>query len=57
VSERLIGKKDGAIGWMVFNNPERRNAVSLDMWQAIPPVLESFENDPEIRAVVLAGGR
>jgi enoyl-CoA hydratase/carnithine racemase len=55
VSERLIGKKDGAIGWMVFNNPERRNAVSLDMWQAIPPVLESFENDPEIRAVVLVG--
>jgi enoyl-CoA hydratase/carnithine racemase len=55
VSERLIGKKDGAIGWLVFNNPERRNAVSLDMWQAIPPVLESFENDPEIRAVVLVG--
>jgi enoyl-CoA hydratase/carnithine racemase len=55
VSERLIGKKDGAIGWLVFNNPERRNAVSLDMWQAIPPVLESFENDPEIRAVLLVG--
>jgi enoyl-CoA hydratase/carnithine racemase len=55
VSERLIEKKDGAIGWMVFNNPERRNAVSLDMWQAIPSVLENFAKDPEIKVVVLAG--
>jgi enoyl-CoA hydratase/carnithine racemase len=55
VTERLIEKKDGAIGWMVFNNPERRNAVSLDMWQAIPSVLENFEKDPEIKVVVLAG--
>ena len=55
MTERLLGKKDGAIGWVVFNNPERRNAVSLDMWQAIPSLLESFEKDPAIRVVVLAG--
>jgi enoyl-CoA hydratase len=55
VTDRLLAKKDGAIGWMVFNNPERRNAVSLDMWQAIPSVLEGFEKDPEVRVVVLAG--
>ena len=28
-TERLIGRKDGEIGWMIFNNPERRNAISL----------------------------
>jgi enoyl-CoA hydratase len=55
VSERLLGKKDGAIGWLVFNNPERRNAVSLDMWEAIPRVLASFAADAEIRAIVLTG--
>jgi len=55
MTERLVGKKEGALGWIVFNNPERRNAVSLDMWQAIPPVLEDFEKDPSIRVVVLAG--
>ncbi len=54
-TERLIGRKDGQIGWMIFNNPERRNAVSTDMWQAIPPVLEAFEADPEIRVVVFTG--
>jgi enoyl-CoA hydratase/carnithine racemase len=55
MTERLIGRKDGAIGWVVFNNPQRRNAVSLDMWQAIPRVLGDFVADPAIRAVVLTG--
>ena len=55
MTERLIARKEGAIGWLIFNNPERRNAVSLDMWEAIPSVLENFEKDSTIRVVVLAG--
>jgi enoyl-CoA hydratase/carnithine racemase len=55
VTERLLGKKDGAIGWVVFNNPDRRNAVSLDMWEAIPRVLAGFVDDPQIRSIVLTG--
>ena len=55
MTDRILSRKEGAIGWLVFNNPERRNAVSLDMWQAIPSVLENFEKDPDIRVVVLAG--
>src|ERR1700729_1330921 len=54
-TDRLIGRKDGHIGWMIFNNPARRNALSLDMWQAISGVLATFENDPEIRVVVFRG--
>jgi enoyl-CoA hydratase len=53
--EKLIGRKEGAIGWMIFNNPERRNAVSLDMWRAIPDVIAAFETDPEVRVVVFTG--
>jgi enoyl-CoA hydratase/carnithine racemase len=55
MTERIIARKDGAIGWLIFNNPERRNAVSLDMWQAIPGVLGDFGADDAIRVVVLAG--
>ncbi|HEY5898972.1 MAG TPA: enoyl-CoA hydratase [Burkholderiales bacterium] len=55
MTEQILARKDGAIGWLVFNNPERRNAVSLEMWQAIPEVLAGFESDAAIRAVVLAG--
>jgi enoyl-CoA hydratase len=54
-TEKLVGRKDGAIGWMTFNNPLRRNAVSVDMWQAIPEVLAAFEADPDIRVIVFTG--
>ncbi|MDR3499221.1 MAG: enoyl-CoA hydratase [Parvibaculum sp.] len=52
---RMIARKDGAIGWMIFNNPDRLNAVSLDMWEAVPKIVADFEADPEIRVIVLTG--
>ncbi|MBN8890075.1 MAG: enoyl-CoA hydratase [Rhodospirillales bacterium 70-18] len=52
---RMIARIEGAIGWMIFNNPERRNAVSLDMWQAMPAILDRFEQDPAVRVIVLTG--
>jgi enoyl-CoA hydratase/carnithine racemase len=55
MTERLIVEKQGPIGWLVFNNPERRNAISVDMWEGIPQALDRFEADPAIRAIVLAG--
>jgi enoyl-CoA hydratase/carnithine racemase len=55
MTERIIAKKDGAVGWLIFNNPQRRNAVSVDMWEAIPQVLERYDADAEVRVVVLAG--
>jgi enoyl-CoA hydratase len=55
VSGRISSRREGALGWLVFDNPERRNAVSLEMWQAIPGVLDDFAADAAIRVVVLAG--
>lgn len=47
------------IAWLVFNNPERRNAVSRAMWEAIPPLVEAFLGDDRVKVIVLtgAGGR
>ena len=55
LTDRILARKEGAIGWLVFNNPERRNAVSLEMWQAIAAVLDDFSGDGSVRAVVLTG--
>jgi enoyl-CoA hydratase/carnithine racemase len=55
VSGRIGSRRDGAIGWLIFDNPERRNAVSVEMWEAIPQVLGDFGADAAIRLVVLAG--
>ena len=58
-TDKMIARKDGAIGHAVFNNPERHNAVSLEMWDALDIILEAYENEPGVRVVVLsgAGGR
>ena len=53
-TDKILARKDGSIGWLIFNQPERRNAVSLEMWQAIPGVLADFAADPAIRVVVSA---
>lgn len=54
-TDKMIAEKTGAIGWMIFNNPERLNAVSLEMWQAVPEIVAAFDADPDIRVIVLKG--
>ena len=55
MTDKMISRKDSSIGWMIFNNPERHNAVSLEMWEAAEKILADFENDPAIRVIVLTG--
>ena len=40
---------------MTFNNPERHNAVSLDMWEAAQGILADFAADKAVRVVVVTG--
>ncbi len=54
-TKKMIARKEGAVGWMIFNQPEKRNAVSMEMWAAVPEIMEAFESDPGIRVIVLAG--
>ncbi len=58
-SEKMLARKADGIGWMIFNNPERHNAVSMEMWQAAERILTDFTNDDAVRVVVVtgAGGR
>jgi enoyl-CoA hydratase/carnithine racemase len=54
-TERMIAQKDGAIGWITFNNPARHNAISLPMWQGLFDAVTAFGEDPEVRVIVLKG--
>lgn len=38
-----------------FNNPARHNALSVDMWEAVPPLLAQAETDDRVRLVVFSG--
>ncbi len=48
-------EKEGALGFLVFDHPERRNAISVDMWRAIPVAVRELEEDADVRVVVLRG--
>src|SRR6201989_79664 len=43
------------IGVVTFNNPEKRNAMSLEMWEGLGQALTELRDDPEVRVVVLFG--
>lgn len=53
--DKMLDRKDGAIGHLIFNNPEKHNAVSLEMWDAADRILDDFAADTDIRVVVLSG--
>jgi enoyl-CoA hydratase len=48
-------EKNGAVGWIVFNQPAKRNAINGDMWRGIPAAMQQFDADPEVRCVVFRG--
>jgi len=55
VTDQLIIKKKGGIGIIQFNNQQHRNALTYEMWQGLPIILEEFRSDQEVRVVVLSG--
>ena len=54
-TEKVLAEKMSAVGRLTFNNPERHNAMSLEMWEAVSDILADFAADPDIRVVVLTG--
>jgi enoyl-CoA hydratase len=55
MTDKMLFRKEGHVGTVIFNNPERHNAVSLEMWEAAADMLTACTNDAEIRVVVLTG--
>lgn len=54
-TDKMLAHKTDGVGWMTFNNPERRNAMSLEMWDALTAILDDFAADPDIKVVVMKG--
>ncbi len=52
---RLLCVEEPPIGWLLLDNPRRRNAISLSMWDGLLAGLERLAANPAIRVVVLAG--
>jgi enoyl-CoA hydratase len=54
-SERVQVRLEGSALHIVFNNPARHNALSVDMWGAVPPLLSQAADDERVRIVVFSG--
>ncbi len=48
-------ERDGALGWLIFDHPERRNAISVEMWRKIPSLAQELADDDAVRVVILRG--
>jgi enoyl-CoA hydratase/carnithine racemase len=51
----MLARVEGGIGWMIYNNPARHNALSVDMMLAVPRILSAFKADPEVGVIVVTG--
>lgn len=52
---RIRVEKQGALGFLVFDQATRLNALTSEMWRAIPDAARALDADPEVRVVVLRG--
>jgi enoyl-CoA hydratase len=58
-THKLLARHAQGIGWITFNQPEKRNAISMEMWAAVKTAADLFAKDDAVRVVVLngAGGK
>jgi enoyl-CoA hydratase len=54
-TERVRTWLEGAVLHIRFNNPAKHNALSVDMWEAVPVLLAQAERDDNVRVVVFSG--
>ena len=54
-TDKMIAYVDEGVGSIIFNQPEKRNAVSYAMWQAIPEIIKDFNSSDDVRVVVMSG--
>jgi enoyl-CoA hydratase len=51
----LVVQRDGAVGRVVFTNPGKFNAMTVQMWDDLPTRIAELDADPDIRVIVLSG--
>lgn len=52
---KMLATKEDGIALVTFNQPEKRNAMSLEMWTGLAEILDEYREDSSVRAVILTG--
>ncbi|HWE53150.1 MAG TPA: enoyl-CoA hydratase [Bryobacteraceae bacterium] len=51
----ILAEVSNRIGTITFNQPEKHNALSGGMWEAVEEILDTWRDDDSVRVVVLTG--
>jgi len=54
-SGKMLAAVQDGVGLITFNQPEKRNAMSVEMWDGLAAILDAWQHDPSVRVVVLTG--
>ena len=52
---KMLAAKDDGVGLITFNQPEKRNAMSMEMWTGLGEILDQFSEDSGVSVVILTG--
>ena len=55
MNDRIIVRRDGHVAWIVFNRPDRLNAMTIETWALMGRRLAELNEDREVRCLVIAG--
>lgn len=55
MNDRILVKKDGHVAWLIFNRPDRLNAMTIETWSILDDELSRLNEDREVRCLVIAG--
>ncbi len=55
MSAQVRLEREGPIGWLIFDHPERRNAIHRAMWEVIPERVATLDADESVRVIVMRG--
>src|SRR5947209_5375041 len=52
---KILQSVSEGVGVITFNNPAKRNAMSLDMWEGLGHALVELRDEPDVRVVIMVG--
>ena len=55
MTDKILTSVEGGVARITFNQPEKRNAVNLEMWEAVDAALDRFEAGGDVRVLILSG--
>ncbi|MEM6972674.1 MAG: enoyl-CoA hydratase [Pseudomonadota bacterium] len=54
-TDKILTEREGVVARIIFNQPEKRNAVNLEMWEAVEGLLDAYADDPSVRVLIVSG--